>query len=168
MQGVKRSSRAASKGGVFERVYSGLEKSGRRAGYSTLWESSPTSIRSDRGYPRSFKGYLGVQEERGTGHSAGRRFPRRATLREEVEVHSGTLAFNVNDLEGTIQPHDDALVVTARINGFIVKRVLIDQGNGAEVMYPDLFGGLGLKNEDFSKYDMPLVGFDSQMVILER
>ena len=26
-------------------------------------------------------------------------------------------------------------------------------------MYPDLFRGLGLKNEDFSKYDNPLVGF---------
>ena len=39
------------------------------------------------------------------------------------------IAFNDDDLEGTIQPHDDALVVTARINGFIVKRVLIDQGS---------------------------------------
>ena len=63
--------------------------------------------------------------------------------------------------------HDDTLVVTARINGFIVKRVLIDQGSGAEVMYPDLFKGLGLKVEDLSKYDTPLVGFDGRMVILD-
>ena len=70
------------------------------------------------------------------------------------------IAFNDVDLEGTIQLHDDALVLIARINGFIVKRVLIDQGNGVEVMYPDLFRGLGLKSEDLSKYDMPLVGFD--------
>ena len=77
------------------------------------------------------------------------------------------IAFNDDDLEGTIQPHDDALVVTARINGFIVKRVLINQGSGAEVMYPDLFKGLGLKNEDVSKYDTPLEGFDGQMVISE-
>ena len=77
------------------------------------------------------------------------------------------IAFNDDDLEGTIQAHDDALVVMARINGFIVKKVLIDQGSGAEVMYPDLFNGLGLKNEDLSKYDTPLVGFDGQMVILE-
>ena len=75
------------------------------------------------------------------------------------------IAFNDDDLEGTIQPHDDALVVTAQINGFIVKRVLIDQGSGAEVMYPNLFRGLGLKNEDLSKYDMPLMGFDGRMVI---
>ena len=59
-------------------------------------------------------------------------------------------------------------MVKAQINGFIVKRVLIDQGSGAEVMYPDLFRGLGLKNEDLSKYDLPLVGFDGRMVIPEE
>ena len=56
-------------------------------------------------------------------------------------------------------------MVTARINGFIVKRVLVDQGNGAEVMYPDLFKGLGIKNKYLSKYDTPLVGFDGRMVV---
>ena len=75
------------------------------------------------------------------------------------------IAFNDDNLEGTIQPHNDALVVKAQINGFIVKRVLIDQGSGTEVMYPDLFRGLGLKNEDLSKYDLPLVEFDGRMVI---
>ena len=63
------------------------------------------------------------------------------------------------------QPYNDALVVTNRINDFIVKRVLVDQGSGAEVMYPDLFRGLGLKNEDLSKYDTPLVRFDGRMVV---
>ena len=77
------------------------------------------------------------------------------------------IAFNDDDLEGTIQSHDDALVVTARINGFLVKRVLIDQGSSVEVMYPDLFKGLGLKNEDLTKYDTPLIGFDGRMVIPE-
>ena len=35
------------------------------------------------------------------------------------------------------------------------------------MMYPDLFRGLGLKNEDLSKYDMPLMGLDGRMVVLE-
>ena len=56
-------------------------------------------------------------------------------------------------------------MVTAQTNDFIVKRVLVDQGRGVEVMYPDLFNGLDLKNEDLSKYDTPLVGFDGRMVI---
>ena len=33
------------------------------------------------------------------------------------------------------------------------------------MMYPNLFKGLGLKNEDHSKYDTPLMGFDGRMVI---
>lgn len=63
------------------------------------------------------------------------------------------IALGDDDLEGTTQPHDDALVVIAQINGFIVNRVLIDRGSGAEVMYPNLFKRLGLKAEDLSKYD---------------
>ena len=77
-------------------------------------------------------------------------------------------AFDDDNLEGTIQPHNDVLVVTAWINGFLVKKVMIDQGNGADVMYPDLFKGLELKNEDLSKYSTPLVRFYGKMVIPER
>ena len=51
------------------------------------------------------------------------------------------IIFDDEDLEGTIQPHDDALVIPARISGFVVKRVMIDHGSGADVMYPDLFRG---------------------------
>ena len=48
-----------------------------------------------------------------------------------------------------------------------MKRVLIDQGSGAEVMYPNLFKGLGLKAEDLSKYDTTLVGINGRMVVPE-
>ena len=48
-------------------------------------------------------------------------------------------------MEGMIQLHDDALVVTARISGFLVKRVMVDQGSVVNVMYLDLFKGLRLR-----------------------
>ena len=86
---------------------------------------------------------------------------------KKLEYTWEPIAFNDDDLEGTIQPHDNALVVIAQINGFIVNRVLIDQGSGAEVIYLDLFKGLGLKNEDLSKYNTPLMGFDGWMVVPE-
>lgn len=66
---------------------------------------------------------------------------------------------------GTFQPHNDALVVTLRIEGYDIKKVLVDQGSGAEIMYPDLFKGLNLKPKDLEKYDSPLVGFDGRTVI---
>ena len=45
-----------------------------------------------------------------------------------------------------------------------MKRVLVDKGSGAEIMYPDLFKGLKLKSEDLTRYDSPLVGFDGNIV----
>ena len=53
--------------------------------------------------------------------------------RGRVEVQP-TLNFFDKDKDGTLQPHDDALVVTLRIEGYDVKRVLVDQGNNAEIM----------------------------------
>ena len=45
-----------------------------------------------------------------------------------------------------------------------MKRVLVDLGSGAEIMYPDLFRGLKLRLEDIACYDSPLIGFDGKIV----
>ena len=45
------------------------------------------------------------------------------------------MGFSDDDKIGTIQPHDDALVITLRIGGYDVKRVMVDQGSVAEIMY---------------------------------
>ena len=37
-----------------------------------------------------------------------------------------TLGFSNEDKAGTIQPHDDALVVTLRIGGYDMRQVLVD------------------------------------------
>ena len=83
--------------------------------------------------------------------------------RAKMEVRPA-LSFLDEDKVGTIQPHDDALVVTLRIGRYDVKRVLVDQGSGAEIMYPDLYNGLNLKPEDLTSYDSPLLGFDGKVV----
>ena len=41
------------------------------------------------------------------------------------------LSFLDEDKVGTIQPHNDGLVVTLRIRGYDVKRVSVDQGSKA-------------------------------------
>ena len=75
------------------------------------------------------------------------------------------MSFSKEDKVGTIQPHDNALVVTLRIGGYDVKRVMVDQGSRVEIMYPDLYNGLGLKPKDLTAYDSPLVSFDGKVVI---
>ena len=86
---------------------------------------------------------------------------------KKPRMNSYPIIFDEANLKGMLQPHDDALLVTSRIGGFLVKRVMIDQGNRAKVMYPDLYKGLGLKAEDLSKYNTLLVGFDGKVVLPE-
>ena len=78
------------------------------------------------------------------------------------------LSFSDVDQQGTIQPHDDALVVTFRIGGYDVKRVMINQGSATEIMYPDFYKGLGLKTENLMTYSSPLVSFEGKMVVPKR
>ena len=57
------------------------------------------------------------------------------------------------------------MVVTLRIGGYDVKRVLVNQGSVVEIMYPDLVKGLNLKPEDLTVYDSPLVSFEGKTVV---
>ena len=77
------------------------------------------------------------------------------------------LSFLDADKLRTIQPHDDALVVTFRIRGYDVKRVMFDQGSAAEIMYLDLYKGLDLKPENLTTYKSPLVSFEGKMVVFK-
>ena len=56
-------------------------------------------------------------------------------------------------------------MITLRIGGYDVKRVMVDQSSSAEIMYPDLYMGLNLRPEDLIAYDSPLVSFDGKVVI---
>ena len=46
-----------------------------------------------------------------------------------------------------------------------MKRVMVDQGSAAEIMYPDLFKGLNLRIEDLTLYSSPLISFEGQVII---
>ena len=54
-------------------------------------------------------------------------------------------------------------MVTLKISGYDVKRVLLDQSSGIEIMYPDLFKGLKLRIKDLTCYDSPLIRFDEKI-----
>ena len=46
-----------------------------------------------------------------------------------------------------------------------MKRVMVDQGSVAEIMYPDLFKGLNLRTEDLTPYSSPLISFEGKVII---
>ncbi|XP_065625233.1 uncharacterized protein LOC136065650 [Quercus suber] len=86
--------------------------------------------------------------------------------RSRIEIQP-VLGFSDEDKIRTIQPHDDALVVTLRIGRYDVKREMVDQGSEAEIMYPNLYKGLNLKPVDLTPYSSPLVSFNGKVVILK-
>ena len=75
------------------------------------------------------------------------------------------MGFSDEDKIRTIQPHDDAMTITFRIWRYDVKRVMVDQGSAAEIMYPDLYKGLNLRAEDLTPYSSPLVSFERKIII---
>lgn len=75
------------------------------------------------------------------------------------------MGFLDEDKVGTIQPHDDAIVITLRIGGYDVKRVVVDQGSATKIMYPDLYKGLNLGTQDLTPYSSPLVSFEGKIII---
>ena len=94
-----------------------------------------------------------------SAEDGGREFKRSKKRSSQI------LGFSDEDKRGTIQPHDNALVVTLRIRGFDVRKVLIDPGSAVEVMYPDLYKGLNLRPEDLTAYDSPLISFEGKTVV---
>ncbi|XP_058216814.1 uncharacterized protein LOC131327687 [Rhododendron vialii] len=80
------------------------------------------------------------------------------------ELPKWTLTFTERDLERVQTPHSDALVVTVQIRVHDVKRVLIDQGSSAEVMYYDLFKKLDLPESALQPAEVPLIGFNGAPV----
>ena len=75
------------------------------------------------------------------------------------------MGFSNEDKIGTIQSHNDALVITLRIWGYDMKRVMVDQDSATEIMYPDLYNGLNLKVKDLTPYNSPLVSFEGKIII---
>ena len=84
--------------------------------------------------------------------------------RARIEIQP-VLGFSNEDKIETTQPYDETLVVTLRIGGYDVKRVLVDQENAIKIMYPNLYKGLNLKPEDLTTYDSPLVSFKGKTII---
>ena len=86
--------------------------------------------------------------------------PKRARLERPL-----VMGFSDEDKIGTIQSHDYALVITLRIGGYDVKRVMVDQGSAAKIMYPNLYKGLSLRAEDLTPYSSPLVSFEGKFIV---
>ncbi|XP_057426260.1 uncharacterized protein LOC130719666 [Lotus japonicus] len=100
--------------------------------------------------------------------SARRRHVRAVTLVQQYETPFGfqyqDIVISSTDFEGIKTHKDDPVVVMIRINSFNVRRVLLDQGSSADIIYGDAFDQLGLTDKDLMPYTGILVGFSGEQV----
>ena len=74
------------------------------------------------------------------------------------------MSFNEADARGVKQPHNDPLVIMLNIKGFNTKRILIDNGSSADIIYLLAFQQLKLDPKRLRPFESPLISFSRDRV----
>ncbi|KAK4405610.1 hypothetical protein Sango_0567500 [Sesamum angolense] len=74
------------------------------------------------------------------------------------------ISFNSQDMDPMRNQNNDALVISATLANFLVKKVLIDSGSSADIMFYDAYVQLGIDNAQLRKVNTPLTGFSGEMI----
>ncbi|GAV58502.1 hypothetical protein CFOL_v3_02035, partial [Cephalotus follicularis] len=74
------------------------------------------------------------------------------------------ITFLEADYEGVRLPHDDPVVVTLLVELFTMKRILIDSGSSADILYKHAFVQLRIPEDQLKPVKTPLVGFAGEMI----
>ncbi|XP_073159043.1 uncharacterized protein [Henckelia pumila] len=82
----------------------------------------------------------------------------------EVSATNEEVAFSNLDLEALRGEHNDSLVISAIISNFWVKKILVDSGSSADIIFHNAFVKLGIDNASLTPVNTPLVGFAGEIV----
>ncbi|VFQ77763.1 unnamed protein product [Cuscuta campestris] len=74
------------------------------------------------------------------------------------------IVFSDEDLPLILSHHQTPLVISMAIHKFFVKRILVDTGSSANVLYWEAAQQLGIRKEDLTKLNMPLSGFTGDII----
>ncbi|KAI3443927.1 hypothetical protein Pfo_000592 [Paulownia fortunei] len=82
----------------------------------------------------------------------------------QLQTSIEQLTFGESDLEGRREQHNDALVISATLSNFWVKKILVDSGSSADIIFYDVFLKLDIDNAQLSPVNTPLAGFGGEVV----
>ena len=74
------------------------------------------------------------------------------------------MSFNEADAKGVKLPYKDPLVIMLNIKGFNTKRILVDNGSSADIIYLLAFQQLKLNPKRLRLFESPLVSFNGDKV----
>uniref|UniRef100_A0A803LGI5 Gag-pol polyprotein n=1 Tax=Chenopodium quinoa TaxID=63459 RepID=A0A803LGI5_CHEQI len=75
-----------------------------------------------------------------------------------------SVSFSEADAKGVVFPHDDPLVLILSISGCDVKRVLIDGGSSANILFARAFDAMMIGRIYLTPVSYPVIGFNSSTV----
>ncbi|KAK2393494.1 hypothetical protein QL285_055433 [Trifolium repens] len=101
--------------------------------------------------------------------NARKQYVRRSVFEAKFVGHTSIsptpdLSFTKEDKKEVMPHDDDPLVIQVQILNCDVKRVLIDSGSSADIMYWEAFKAMQLSNEHLLPYNGTLVGFAGEQV----
>ena len=141
-------------------------------------DSSRPQHRDDGGHDSEPKGIINVIHlaPLPKGSSQARAEARRASHQKQVltvapepaakkaRTEGPRIWFSDRDLEDVELPHNNPLVLTLKLQNFLVQRVLVDPSSSFDILYYDCFKKPKLKDEDLQATRTPLVDFSSKPV----
>ena len=74
------------------------------------------------------------------------------------------ITFTDEDASRVHHPHDDAIIITLLIANYSTRRVLVDNGSSADILYYPAFQQMNLGRKQLRPVYSPLVGFGRMKV----
>ncbi|XP_020208747.1 uncharacterized protein LOC109793700 [Cajanus cajan] len=116
---------------------------------------SPTKVSETHQQPihGDFNTIAGGFAGGGPTSAARKRYTRSVlTVSEFRRPSQPEISFSDSDYEGVAPHEDDPIVVSAIVMGYNVKRVLIDQGSSADILFWETFEGMKIPNDRLIPY----------------
>ncbi|XP_077242376.1 uncharacterized protein LOC143882870 [Tasmannia lanceolata] len=131
---------------------------------------SPPS-EAHRSQPRGVIGtIMGGPAAGGTSSAARKAYVRRVNAVHACSKKAKTeneISFSDADLDGLILPHDDALVLTMLVANWELKKILVDNGSSADILYYHTFERMMIGDDRLKPANSDLFGFSGEVVKVE-
>jgi hypothetical protein len=74
------------------------------------------------------------------------------------------ITFSAQDVNLTLFPHTDAMVLTVHIDWWDVSKILVDNGSQAEILFLSTFKKMGYNKKQLKEPTKSLYGFDGKRI----